>query len=107
MKMGSAATDVLSVPGRDMLRSIIDGQQDPQELAKLARSNLKSKIPQLKTALHGKVTEHHRFMLGTLMEHLAHLESAMDRLSGRIEPLMRLPGQPGSAAADALLGQRS
>jgi transposase len=89
IKLGAVATDVLGVSGRDMLQSIIDGQQDSQELAKLARGKLKSKVPQLQTALHGKVTEHHRFMLGTLMEHLVYLESAIDRLSGRIEELMR------------------
>ena len=67
IKLASVATDVMGVSGRAMLKAIISGQEDPKVLADLAQRRLRGKIPQLKLALEGRVTEHHRFMLGTLL----------------------------------------
>ena len=63
IKLGDVASDVLGVSGRAMIRAIIDGQDDPERLAELAKRSLRGKIPELKRALHGRVTEHHRFLL--------------------------------------------
>ena len=46
---------------------------------------MRVKIPQLQVALEGRVTEHHRFMLKMLMEHLDMLEELITRLNQRIE----------------------
>ena len=89
IKLGAVASDILGVSGRQMIRALICGEQDSTKLADLARRALRSKIPQLQAALQGHVTEHHRFMLRTLMEHLDYLECAIDRLSSRIEELTR------------------
>ncbi len=70
IKLGAVASDILGVSGRQMIRSLIRGEQDPTKLANLARRSLRSKTPRLQAALHGHVTEHHRFLLQTLMEHL-------------------------------------
>ena len=51
-----------------MLEAIIGGQDDPQELAQLARRQLKKKIPQLQQALTGRVREHHRFQLSEYLD---------------------------------------
>jgi len=48
---------------------------------------MKSKESELREALHGRVRDHHRFMLRTLMEHLGFLEGQIARLSERIEDL--------------------
>jgi transposase len=50
-----------------MIEAIIQGQYDPVKLADLARLRLRKKIPQLQQALHGSITEHHRFLLRTQM----------------------------------------
>src|ERR1700733_15247328 len=47
IKLGSVASDVLGASGRDMLRAIIGGEDDPIRLADLARQRLRAKIPQL------------------------------------------------------------
>ncbi|OAI48209.1 hypothetical protein AYO44_07555 [Planctomycetaceae bacterium SCGC AG-212-F19] len=57
IKLGSVASDVLGVSGRDMLRAIVAGEQDATKLAELARRKLRAKIPALRLALHGRVTE--------------------------------------------------
>lgn len=65
---GLNATDVMGVSGRAMLKAIISGQEDPKVLADQAKRRLREKIPQLKLALEGRVTEHHRFLLGALLD---------------------------------------
>ena len=89
IKLASVATDVMGVSGRAMLKAIISGLEDPKVLADLAKRRLRGKIPQLKLALEGRVTEHHRFMLRTLLDQCEYLESLVKRLDGRIEDVMR------------------
>jgi transposase len=87
IKFGSVATDVLGVSGRAILAAVVSGQADPEALAELARGRLRGKIPQLRQALRGRVTDHHRFLLRLLLEHLDHLDRLIDQLNGRIEQL--------------------
>jgi transposase len=84
IKLASVATDVMGVSGRLMLRSLIDGETDPAKLADLARQKLRGKIPALREALRGQVTEHHRFLLKLHLEHYDHLEQAIEQLNARI-----------------------
>ena len=76
IKLSSVATDVMGKSGWDMVGAIIDGEQDPQKLAALARGRLKTKREQLEQALHCRVTDHHRFLLA---QHRAHIEF-LDRM---------------------------
>jgi transposase len=85
IKLSSVASDVLGVSGRAMIRAIIDGESDPAELAKLAKRRLRGKIPALKLALKGRVTDHHRFLLQAQLEKLEFLESLIVRYDAQIE----------------------
>jgi transposase len=89
IKLSSVASDILGVSGRQMLRALIAGQEDPRELAELAKRRLRGKIPELRLALHGRVTDHHRFMLRLLYQHLEHIEAAVEELNRRIEAATR------------------
>jgi transposase len=115
IKLGCVASDVLGASGRAMIRAIIDGQEDPERLAELARRSLRGKIPELKRALLGRVTEHHRFVLRVLMDQLGALEGLIARLDARIDEalrpfdeaagrLQRIPGV-GERAAEVILGE--
>jgi transposase len=88
IKLASVASDVLGVSGRAMIRAIIDGEDDPDELAGMAKRRLKGKIPQLKQALHGRVTDHHRFLLRALLEQIEFLEGLIARFDAQIEEAM-------------------
>src|SRR5262249_11626093 len=63
------------------------GEAAPERLADMARRRLRGKIPQLRLALRGRVTEHHRFLLGQLLRHLDLLDELIGQLSARIEQL--------------------
>jgi transposase len=88
IKLAAVATDVLGVSGRAMIRALIAGQEDPDDLADLARKRLRRKLPALQAALRGQVTEHHRFLLRLLMSHLDSLEGLIAALGARIEAVM-------------------
>jgi transposase len=94
IKLAGVATDVLGVSGRAMIGALIAGREDPAALAELARRRLRRKLPELRAALQGRVSEHHRFLLGVLMSHLNSLEGLITDLSQRIAAVM-----PASAEA--------
>jgi transposase len=89
VKLASVASDIFGKSGRDMLDSLRHGQTDIEALAELARGQLRGKIPQLKAALAGKITEHHRFLLGQLLDHFDHLNEHIVALDERIAEVLR------------------
>lgn len=91
IKLASVATNVLGVSGRAMLEALVAGQANPEALAALAQGKLRPKIPQLRLALHGRVTGHHRFLLRLLLDELTHLEALIERLSARITEVLPVP----------------
>jgi transposase len=109
------ATDVMGVSARAMIRALIAGQSDPATLAELARAGLRKKLPELRLALDGRVTEHHRFQLRLLMEQIDSLEKWTAELGARIEEMMlplaeeasRLAGIPGVGrqAAEVIMAE--
>jgi len=103
VKLGSVASNVVGVSGRLILEAIIAGQDDPAQLADLARRRLRSKIPQLEQALFGRLTAHHRWMLRLLMDQLQTTEQFIARLDERIAQLAR-PQQPVLEKLDAIPG---
>jgi len=104
IKLGSVASDVLGVSGREMIRAIIAGEQSAVVMAELARARLREKIPQLREALRGRVTEHHRFMLQTLMDHVEHLEKQIECFDQRIEAVMGPFEKQSVARLDSIPG---
>jgi transposase len=108
IKLSSVASDVLGVSGRAMIRAIIDGEDDPDKLAGMAKRRLKGKIPELKKALHGRVTEHHRFLLRTLLKQIDFLEGLIAQFDARIEEAMApLAEAAGRLRAIPGLGERA
>ena len=103
IKLGSVASDILGVSGRAMLQAMVAGESDPARLADLARRSLRRKLPALRLALDGRVTDHHRFLLRRLLGQLAFLEAEMavydERIAEASRPfaaiLVRLDTMPG------------
>jgi transposase len=100
IKLGDVASDVLGASGRAMIQAIIAGEEDPSRLAELARRRLRGKIPALRQALYGRVTEHHRFLLRALLDQIGALEDLIARFDARIAQAMA----PFAAAGERLRG---
>jgi transposase len=89
LKLSPVASNTLGVSGRQMLEAIIAGQDNPQQLAKLARGRLKNKIPQLEQALEGRVRDHHRFLLAEFLDEWEALGQRISRLEAEIDKQIR------------------
>jgi transposase len=85
IKLSSVASDVFGVSGRAMLRALIDGNATAAEMAQLARGALRKKTDRLELALHGRLEEHHRFLLGLQLERVERMEADIAVLDQRID----------------------
>ena len=85
LKLASVASDWLGVSGRAMLAQLLAGEEDVAKLADLARGRLREKIPALQLALHGRLTDHHRWLLRLQWEQLEFLEAQMARIDAQIQ----------------------
>jgi transposase len=101
VKLTEVISNILGVSGRAILRALITGETDPDRLIELTGGRLKTPRPQLRDALRGRVTDHHRFMLKMHLEQVEHLEAAVRDLEARAdqgpfrvvtELLMTIPG---------------
>jgi transposase len=103
LKLASVASDSLGVSGRAMIEAIINGEDDPERLANMAKRRLRAKIPELQRAMQGRVTDHHRFQLRMLLTQLDQQEALIGQYDARIatalgpfeETVARLETIPG------------
>ena len=84
IKLGSVASNVLGVSGREMLERIVEGVDDAEALAGLARGRLKDKHDDLVRALRGVIGPHQRMILGEQLSHIDELTQRIDRLSEEV-----------------------
>jgi len=89
IKLASVATDALGASGRAILEAMLTGEQDSARLADMAHGKLRNKIPELKLALEGRMTQHHRFLLRQLFVHLRFTESKLCEIEQEIDRCMR------------------
>jgi len=110
IKLAVVATDVLGVSGRRMLEAMLGGEQDADVLAALAQGRLRTKLPQLRQALEGRLTAHHLILIKRILAHLDFLEESLAELQSEIERallssqdavqlLQTIPGVGATAAA--------
>jgi transposase len=85
IKLSSVATDVFGVSGTLMLKALIDGQANAQDMAQLAKGRMRSKRAELELALEGRLEEHHRFLLGMQLGRLECIALDLERLDARID----------------------
>ncbi|HEX2713474.1 MAG TPA: IS110 family transposase [Candidatus Acidoferrales bacterium] len=98
IKLASVASDVFGVSGLLMLHALVEGKATAQEMAQLAKRQMRKKIPVLELALEGKVEEHHRFLLRVQLRRLQAVEEDLSVLEYRIQEKL----QPYAAEATLL-----
>ena len=84
IKLASVMSDVFGVSGRAMLKALIAGSAAPEEMAALARGQLRRKRAALIEALTGGVEEHHRFLLAMQLGRIEAIEADIAALDARI-----------------------
>ena len=89
IKLSSVATDVMGVSGRAMLEKLIEGKDNPQQIAELARGRMREKRGELEQALHGLMGPHQRMLLGSHLRHLDFLDAEIDQMDDEVASRMR------------------
>jgi transposase len=115
VKLTGVVSDILGQSGRAMLEAMVAGEGDPERLLEYASGRLKASRTELREALRGQVTEHHRFMLRLHLDQVDHLARAITALEQRAEELLgpfraeveRLTTMPGIShtAAHAIVAE--
>lgn len=89
IKLSLVATDIIGDFGRAMLEALINGQDDPTQLAELAKRRLRSKIPALTEALTGRFSAHHAFLARVHLDLIDKHTQAIDQVTARIEVVIQ------------------
>ena len=88
IKLSTVVSDIFGVSGRQMLAALLAGERDPQVLAQLARARMRSKISLLEEAFVGHFTEHHAFLLRTMLARVDETSADIAAVETRIEELI-------------------
>ena len=103
VKLSSVLSDVMGQSGRAILNAIVDGTTDVEVLAKNVNYRVRASEAEVKDALNGKVTDHHRFLLKLHLGQIDQLEKAVRELEARLgdalepfrekfERILKVPG---------------
>jgi transposase len=103
IKLSVVASDIFGISGRDMMAALIRGERNPQVLAQMARTRMRTKIPQLEEAFVGYFTEHHRFLLAKMLSRIDALDADIADVETQIDAQIA-PFAPAVARLDEIPG---
>jgi transposase len=98
IKLSVVASDIFGVSGRAMLDALIHGERDPRRLAELARTRLRAKLGQLQEAFTGQFSDHHAFLLATMLSRIDQASADIAELDRKIDEVIA----PFAAAVERL-----
>lgn len=103
IKLSEVASDALGESSLSMLRALSRGESDVVKMSEFARGRLRSKIPQLRLALEGRLTEAQRWVLSELLDRYSELEAAIRKAEERIGQAIKESPDPFVSEAIAYL----
>ncbi len=84
IKLTSVASRTWSKSAQAMVEALIAGERDPQRLAELSKSRMRTKKDQLTKALAGRFAAHHGVVARQILDHIAFLDASIARLTAEI-----------------------
>ncbi len=115
IKLSSVVSDMSGATATKIIDAMINGEEDVEKLSWLRHGKMQAGKEDLKAALRGKLTEHHKFMLTTIKESITDKEALIEKIDKRIEEhlkaneleldaklLQSIPGVGKDAAAGIL-----
>lgn len=103
IKLSVVASDIFGVSGRAMMAQLIAGQRDAATLARLARAGMRRKIAVLTEALTGRFTDHHAFLLATMLRRIDGIDADITAVEAEIEVVIA-PFAAAAAQLDEVTG---
>jgi transposase len=95
IKLGSVISDIMGASGRRIIQAMIDGVRQPNKLVELAGKQIKASPKELYDALHGRLTDHHRFLLKLHLQQRDGLDETIRKLD--VEIAQRIEGMEAEA----------
>jgi transposase len=84
IRLGCVVSDIDGVSARAMVQALIEGEQTPEQIAKLARGKLLKKKEDLLLALDGRISDRHRFLLRKISDHIQWLDQEIAVIDAQI-----------------------
>jgi transposase len=103
IKLSVVAADIFGVSGRAMLDALVAGERDPKALAQLARTRMRAKLGQLTEAFTGHFTDHHGFLLATILGRIDQASADIATLEAKIGEQIA-PFQQAAERLDEITG---
>lgn len=90
IKIDSVVSDLFGETGRNLMELLSNNGSEGSsaEVARCARGKLKKKVAELHRAIQGYFTDHHRFILATLLKTIRTLEEEIETISVRLRSVM-------------------
>lgn len=85
IKLSSVLSDVFGATGKKIIARILEGDYQPEQLLYYVHGRVKSSREDIKEALTGYITEHHRFMLKTILSSISRVETTLAEIEDQIE----------------------
>jgi transposase len=85
LKLASVLTDIMGQSGRAVLDALAAGETDPERLRALVGPRVKASPEALRAALTGRVSPHHRFLLGLHLRQIDALAAAVAEIDAQVE----------------------
>jgi len=117
IKLSSVVSDTFGVSGSEIIEALLKGELTIEEMSGLTHGRLNKKKEKIREALEGYFTEHHRFMIRTLLDHIKYVEKQIELIDKqtqeKLKPyeeeytlLQTIPGvkKQGAAAIIAEIG---
>lgn len=103
IKLSSVVSRIDGVSSRAMIESLIEGKEDVNAIASLARGRMKGKTEDLQKALRGLMGSHQRMILEEMLRHIDYLDATICRLDEEVKERMR-PFESEVVNLDAIAG---
>jgi transposase len=84
IRLDSVLSDIMGASGRRIIQAMIDGVRQPHKLAGLAGKQIKATPKELYDALHGRLTDHHRFLLELHLQQWDGIDAAIRKIDREI-----------------------
>lgn len=96
IKLSSVVTDITGKSAQQILHALLEGEQDRERLAEMARGKLRSKKKELAQAVQGTLREQHQFVLKQHLAHLEFLDAQIQAFDQQIAQMLGLhdPAEP-------------
>jgi transposase len=99
IRLDSVLSDIMGASGRRIIEAMIAGVRNPHRLAALASKQIKATPKELYDALHGRLTDHHRFLLELHLGQWDGLDAAIRKIDVEIDE--RLTKMDAAVEAEA------